>query len=166
MRAGQEVGALTRAAALAIGLVIGSVLDIRFLDARGETDYWNAVEWTAIVVPLVVMLSIPRAPLPGWTWSSGAGGGKPRILVISWLLTGLILPWVLACLVADAAGEWFTNWWGRTHLGTGPGSYLWAVWLLTGVIMYMLASTVGVLATFLVDQWLAPLDDGSGDVQA
>ena len=166
LRANWGPGALIRAATLSTGLLIGAGLDVEIFDAHVEALLWTFLKWTAIIVPLVVVLSIPRAPLPGWTWSSTAARSKPRILAVSWLLTGLILPWILAWLVADAAGRWFTDWWTQAHQGGGPGIYLWGVWLLTGVITYTVASAVGVLTTFLIDQRLAAFGNGRGNRHA
>jgi hypothetical protein len=146
---------LARAVTLATGLLIGAGLDVAFFGARTEGVYWNVVEWTTIAVPLVVVLSIPKAPLPGWVWPSAERGSKLRISVILWLLIGIILPWILAWLMADAAGGWFTSWWAEAHKGGMPGIYLWAIWLLAGTITYTVASAIGVLITFLVDETLA-----------
>lgn len=163
MSIGLGLSGLTRVTTLATGLVIGAGLDVSFFDALDKGIYQNVVEWTGIIVPLVVVLSIPRAPLPGWVWPSAKRGSKLRISVILWLLAGIILPWILAWLVADAAGIWFTSWWAQAHSGGEPGLYLWAIWPLAGVVTYTAASAIGVLITMVVDERLA---NKSGQVES
>jgi len=145
---------LARAAALAIGLLIGASLDIALFDAVNKGAYRNTLEWVAITVPLLVIFNIPLAPLPGWVWPTATRGRKLRFTGILWLLTGIILPWILAWLVADAIGGWFTNWWRQAHSGGEPGAYLWAVWLIVIVATYVLASATGLMITLLVDRYV------------
>ena len=79
------------------------------------------------------------------------------------MLTGIILPWVLAWLVADAAGNWFTKWWAQAYSGVQPGAYLWAVCILVGIGTYAVAGAVGLLVTFLVDERIASNSGRAGN---
>jgi len=148
---------------LVTGVLIGAGLDVAFFDANNKGAHWNVAEWTGIIAPLAVLLSIPKAPLPGWVWPSAERGSKLQISVIVWLLTGIILPWILAWLVADAAGNWFTRGWAQAHMGGQPGVYLWAVCILAGIVTYAVSSAVGLLITLLVDEKLISNSGGASN---
>jgi hypothetical protein len=137
------------------GLLFAAGLLLGLIYARDFGGYWTVLLWSAVVAPVVAIAGLASALAIGWA-PAGIGITKQdlRLSVLAWILFALLIPWIAAWFGADTAGQWFLQWW-RSSNGTEPGLYLWLLRVFAGLATYAVASAVGLLATFAVDEHLA-----------
>lgn len=142
-----------RVAMMGSGLLFAAGLLLGLICARDFGGYWIVMLWTAVAAPVVASLCLASALAMGWA-PAGIGLTRKdlRAPVVVWILLALLFPWIAAWFGADAAGRWFVHWWGSASV---PGVYLWLLRLLAGLVTYALASAVGLLLTFAIEERLA-----------
>jgi hypothetical protein len=153
----RRVAIMGSALLFAAGLLLGLVY------ARVFGGYWIVMLWTAVAAPVVATMGLTSALVLGWA-PAGISLTKQdlRASVLAWFILALLLPWIAAWFGADAAGQWFDHWWLSTS-ASEPGLYLWLLRLFAGLATYAVASAVGLLLTFAVDDRLASGGRRSGD---
>ena len=113
-------------------------------------DLWKIAMWSGVCAPVAVTLLFLALLGLGWP-ARGLGlpgtPGRIRALAALWILIAVQVPWILAWLGADIAG----NWWQHLHAAASSVPYLGTIRLIAWLASYALASALGVLATFYVD---------------
>ena len=144
-----------RAAITGSGLLFVAALLLGLVYARDFGGYWVVMLWAAVVSPIVATLGLAILLWFGWAPGGiGVAKGDLRPSALLWLLLAIEIPWIVAWLAADVAGGGFARWWGAGG-SEGPGFYLWLVRLAAGLVTYAVASAVGLLLTFVMDQKIA-----------
>ena len=141
-----------RVAMMGSGLLFAAGLLLGLVYARDFGGYWIVMMWTAVAAPVLATLGLASALAMGWA-PAGIGLTRQdlRAPVVIWIFLALLFPWIAAWFGADAAGQWFVHWWPGTSTAE-PGVYLWLIRLLGGLVTYALASAIGLLLTFAIDE--------------
>lgn len=144
-----------RVAIMGSGLLFAAGLLLGLVYARDFGGYWIVLLWTAVAAPVVATAGLAAALALGWAPAGITVTRQDlRVSFVAWSLFALLLPWIAAWFGADAAGQWFDHWW-RSTSASEPGLYLWLLRLLAGLVTYAVASALGLLLTFAIDERLA-----------
>ena len=142
-----EIGVPARLLILTVGLLLGYAADLWLFDGLTESPAWHGAEWAGIAIPLLLILA--PLSLPGWAVPASKPRNGTRTWAAMWVLCSIVLPWIIAWLMAGAAGRCSEVWWTQATSEKLPLDLLLAEYVVVWAVTYGVASVIGLLLILL-----------------